>query len=112
MNIMDHVDVLDLIRINVIQPNIMDKGAFQIDLVALAPDKRVIVDPDALAVLEARLLEKTQEFKSIKDPRLVRYIKEFTGKMCSAWHRNGLLVLEDIPEASDDPYAAIRSKYK
>lgn len=104
MDIMKHVDVLDLIKINVYRPNIFKPTEFQVDLECLEKDKQVVVDEDELQTLNRILTEKCREFEDARDPRVVGYIEEFVGKMCQEWHTAGLLVIEEIKDTPKDPY--------
>jgi len=104
MQIMNHVDILELIKITVFRPNVYKPTEFQIDLQPLDQNKRVVVDSHELQSLNHILLEKCQQFDNARDPKVAKYMEEFVAKMCSEWHRMGLLILEDIPEAAKDPY--------
>jgi hypothetical protein len=108
VTILKHVDVLDLIKVEVFTPNIYKPGDIQVDLVALEKDKRVVIDDSALKSLNQTLYERCQQFEDARDPKVKEYIKEFVGRMCSEWHRNGLLEIEDIPEGVTDHYEDAR----
>lgn len=110
MDILKHVDILDLITITVYNPNLLNPREIQVDLKAIEEGKHVVVDEDSLVKLNEILTEKCKEFKNIKDPKIRKYIEEFVGRMCSEWHRHGLLIIEDIPEAPEDPYEKIRKQ--
>ena len=107
-NILKHVDIADLININVVVPNITRPDVIQVDITALEEGKHVVIDTDALDTFNCILVEKCQQFDNARDPKVKEYIKEFTHRMCQEWDSAGLIVIEDIPEAVDDPYAHLR----
>jgi hypothetical protein len=111
-NIMKHVDILELMRIHVYRPNPFLPGAFQVDLESLDKTKQVVLDERASKKLNEIIVEKCKQFNDARDPRVTSYIEEFVAKMCSEWHRAGLLVLDDIPEASSDPYAEVKKAFR
>jgi len=108
MNIMKKVDILDLINIEI---SVDAMGHLHVDFVSLDMAKQVIIDTQAMEVLNKTLTEKVVG-KSPKDPNVIGYVKEFVGKMVSELYRNGLILLEDIPEAHDDPYYGLGIKDK
>ena len=112
MSVINHVDILELIKIIVFRPNIYQAGAFQVELEALEKGKRVVVDEDELVKLNEILTHKSQQFDDARDPKITKYIEEFVARMCSEWHRMGLLMLEDIPNAPDDPYQKAKEQLK
>ena len=110
MQILDKVDIKDLIRIHVFmgQPTKEDPLPYRVMVEPIQKTKHIIWDESALATFNAIVTEKCQQFDDGRDPRVIDYIKEFTERMMSELHRNGLIVLEDIPEGSDDPYATVK----
>jgi hypothetical protein len=111
MNILKHVDILSLIEITLINPNPMRPGQFEVQIDAIEKEKQVVIDSGALRAFNNILYEKCQQFDDARDPKVRTYIQEFVSRMCIEWHRNGLLIIEDIPEADEDPYAAVRKQY-
>ena len=112
MQIMDHVDILDLIEIQVFRPNIYEVGAFEVSIEALDRTKNVVIDEDELKTLGPIITEKCREFKDAREQKVAEYIKEFVGRMCSEWHRVGLLVLDEVKEGHDDPYKTAKDMFK
>lgn len=112
MQVMNHVDILELIKINVFRPNVYKAGDIQVELEALEKGKVVVVDEDEIKKLNEALTHKCKEFEDARDPKVANYIKEFVGRMCSDWHRMGLLVLEDAPTTPDDPYKKAKEMFK
>jgi hypothetical protein len=110
-NILKHVDVSDLINIKIVRPNVKRPDLILVDITAIEKGKRVVIDETALQKFNQIITEKAGQF-SARDPKASDYIKEFAHKMCSGWHRSGLLIIEDIPEAIEDHYAEMRKKYK
>ena len=104
MQIMNQVDILDLIKIIVYRPEMLKAGAFQVDLESLDKSKRVVLDEDAVKSLNEIITDKCQQFDDARDPKVAKYIEEFVAKMCSGWHRCGLLELEPIPDEPEDHY--------
>ena len=104
MQIMNHVDILELIKISVFRPNVYRPGEFQVSLEALEKGKQVVVDENALKSLNEILTQKCKEFDDARDPKVAKYIEEFVAKLCSDWHRIGLLVIDNMSEAPQDPY--------
>lgn len=112
MDVMKHVDILELVKIDVYRPNIYKPGEIAVKLIPFDKSKQVVVDPDELRQLEEKITEKCQQFDDARDPRVGKYIEEFVGRICSDWHRMGLLLLEDIPDAPEDPYAEAKKNVK
>lgn len=104
MEVLKHVDILELITINVFRPNIYKAGDIHVELEALEKGKVVVVDEDELLKLNEALTNKCQEFNDAREPKVAKYIEEFVARMCSDWHRMGLLIIEDAPDTPDDPY--------
>jgi hypothetical protein len=111
MGILKNVDISELIRIHVFRdkPTPQDKMPYRVVVESLEKDKRVVFDPDALKVLNQKVTENAQRFDDGRDPRVAEYIKEFISKMISELHRNGLVVLENIPDGPEDHYASLRN---
>jgi hypothetical protein len=105
---MNHVDILDLIKINV---NQLFNGEVTVDLECLEQGKQVVLDEDALKYLNNVLTEKAKNM-SISNPNTLQYIKEFVGRMLSELSRNGLVVLEEISDTPQDPYRTAKNLYK
>lgn len=112
VEIMNHVDIAELVKVHVYRPNVYKPGILNVSLEPLEEGKRVIIDEDAKKTLDRVLTEKCQEFEDARDPKVAKYIEEFVSRMIIEWHRNGLMIIEDIPDAPDDPYAAARNKFK
>jgi hypothetical protein len=110
MDIIKYVDILEFIDI-VLTINPLNPKDIEVNLEAVEKGKHVVVDADALKTLNGLLTNKCKEFEA-RDPKTKTYIKEFVAKMCSEWHRHGLLVIENIPDAEEDPYAAVRKQYE
>lgn len=106
--IMNSVNVLDRISITVFQ---FKPGHFTIDVTAKEEGKHCVFDANARTTLENKLHEKTREMKA-SHPNLKGYLEEFAGKFIAELHRHDLFVIEDIPPAVEDHYAAIRNKFK
>ena len=113
MDIMSKVDLLDLIKVNVfLDMEVLSKEnplPYRVSISPLDESKRFIIDDDALKTLNQKITEKVQQFENGRDPRVVGYIKEFASRMISELSRNGLALLEDIPEAAEDHYAKLRN---
>lgn len=112
-NILKHVDILDLIVVNLFKgkPSLHDPNPIVVSVDPIDPSKRVVFDPDALRVLNDKLTEKIKGSDS-SNPNTIQYVKEFASKMISALYKNGLVIIEDIPEAAEDPYAAARKMHQ
>ena len=107
MDIMKHVDVLDLVTVKLYMPR---PGFIAVDVRCHDEDKQVVFDPDALKKLNEVITEKVKGLDP-RHPNVGGYIKEFVGKMLSELYRSGLAVIEDIPESKEDPYEEIRKQY-
>lgn len=112
MDIIKHVDILELIRIHVFrgEPSRKDPLPYMVEIEPLDKTKKIVFDEKALEVLNRKLTEKAQTFEDGRDPRIKDYIQEFVGRMVSELARNGLVGLEDIGDAPEDPYAHIRKQ--
>lgn len=112
-NPLKHVDILDLVVVNIFKgkPSLQDPNPIVVAIDPIDPEKRVVFDPDALKVLNNKLTEKIRGSDST-NPNTIQYVKEFAGKMVSALYKNGLVLIEDIPDAAEDPYAAARKMHK
>ena len=111
MNIMKQVDVLELMKVNVCRSNVYEPGDIQVELEALEKGKVIVVDEDELKKLNEVLTDKCQSFEA-RDSKVNKYIEEFVARMCSEWHRMGLLVIEDVKEAPSDPYKEAKDLVK
>lgn len=112
-NILANVDILDLVVINVFKgtPTLQDPSPFVVTVDPLDQTKKVVFDPSALKVLNDKLTEKIAG-SDAKDLNTVGFIKEFAGKMISGLYKNGLVIIEDIPDAVDDPYAEAKKQFR
>lgn len=108
LNIMNHVSILDLVNIHVLR--IPNTAMFEINIESLDKDKQFVIDPDALRILNQKLTEKVSVLE-VNDPKARYYMEEFTAKMISELHKNGLAMLEDIPDAPKDPYAEVKKQH-
>ncbi len=61
--------------------------------------------------MNQRITEKARAM-DIRDPKLMRYIEEFVGRLISELGRHDLVILEDAPDSPDDPYAKVRKQYE
>ncbi len=105
VNILKNVEINELIKITVFNPNMYSAGQIAITLDAIEEGKRVVIDPDAAMKLNEILKERANnKFESIKDPKMKKDMEEFVARMCIEWHKNGLLIIEDIPDAPSDPF--------
>jgi hypothetical protein len=104
MDIMKQVDIMDLITI---EATVDRYGHLFIDFVSLDQTKRVVMDESVSRKIEDFVTSKTLG-KSKGDTKILDYVKEYAGKMASESYKNGLLVLEDIPDEPEDPYAKHR----
>jgi hypothetical protein len=82
-----------------------------VDITPLDKMKHVVFDTKALETMNEKISEKASQFEAC-DPRAKQYIEEFVSRMLPEMDRCGLLIYEDIPEASDDPYKEIKEKLK
>jgi len=115
MNILNHVDILDLVEVKVFKgmPTMADPAPVRVMVEAKDRGKNVVFDPDALKTLNEKISEIVIGRRlDIKDPNTFKYIEEYVARMVSSLYKNGLLILEDVPEASEDPYADLRKQYK
>jgi len=104
MQILKHVDVLDLIKIKVYNPSVYVPGAFAVEFEALEKGKVVVVDTNELQKLNRIVTERAQTFEDARDPKVKEFIKEFVGRMCSEWYKVGLLVIDEPSDAPVDHY--------
>ena len=109
-NALKNVSIADLVTVHIFKgiPTEFDKMPYEVVVDCLDRTKRVVFDVDALKVVNQKVTEKVQQFKDGRDPKVVEYIKEFVTRMLVELHKNGLVILEDIPEA-EDPYASVRN---
>jgi hypothetical protein len=113
MHILKNVDILDLVRIHVYKekPTREDPLPYRVFIESIDSSKRIVFDEAALNILNQKVTERSQAFGDGRDPRIQDYIKEFVGRMVSELGKNGLAVIEDIPEGSEDPYATLRKNH-
>jgi len=115
MQVMTHVDILDLVKINVFKgtPTPIDPNPIRISIDPIDRNKNLVFDDGALNVLNRKMAEFVIERGlSIKEETTFRYVEEFVGRMLSELHKNGLVLLEEAPDAPEDPYKDVRSQYK
>ena len=105
MNIINHVDILDLITIRVYNPNIYKPAEFAVDLSANEKGKVVVIDTSAKTIMNESVTKKAREFTSARDPKVKDLIREYVGRMCTELAKSGLLIIEKAPEKSEDPFA-------
>lgn len=109
-NIMKHVDLLDLVRVEV--NRIPGTGQFRVFIEAIDKEKKVVMDPSAQKTLNNKITSICKEKNlSALDPNTIGYIKEFVGRVVSELARNGLVELADYEDRPDDPYAEIRKEF-
>jgi hypothetical protein len=112
-DVLKHVSILDLLVVNVFRgmPSKEDPYPLAISIDPLEQTKRFVIDESAQKVLNQKLTEKLQG-SDPRNPNTIEYAKEFVSKMLEELHRSGLCLIEDMPEASEDPYDFVRKKYK
>lgn len=104
-NILKNVEINELIQIDVFNPVVWSPGQIEVSLQAVEKGKRVVVDPDAMETLGVVLKERANDkFESARDPKMKKDMEEFVARMCIEWHKNGMLIIEEIPDAPSDPY--------
>lgn len=106
------IDILDLINIEVYSgmPTQADPAPIRVEITALDKTKNVIIDTDALRVMNERITERAKTM-DIRDPKLKKYVEEFVGRLVSELGRHDLAVLEEAPDSPDDPYVKLRKQY-
>lgn len=111
-NPLKHIDILDLVTIDLYHTGVATMpGHVSVSFTPLEVTKRVIFDESAKKVLEEKILERAAN-KDLKDPKIANYIKEFAGRMLSELYKNGLVLLEEIPDAPNDPYWQVKQQLK
>lgn len=112
-NILKNVDFLDLVRIHVYpgQPHPTDRHPFRIEFESVDKTKRVVFDESSIRKMNEILTEKASQFHP-SDPRVRGYLEEFAGRLASELYRNGLVELDDIPDAPDDPYTQAKKSVR
>lgn len=110
MEILKNVDILELVTIHVYRgdPTHDDPMPYRVMIESLDKGKKVVFDEKALQTMNYHLTEKAQQFQDGRDPRVKDYIQEFVGRMVSELAKNGLVVLEDVGDEKEDPYANLR----
>lgn len=114
MQVMNQVDILDLVKIDVhkTMPTPNDPAPIRVSIEALDKNKNVVFDADALRVFNRRISEEVIKRElDIKDPVTFRYIEELVGRMLSELYKNGLVALDDVSDAPEDPYKDVRNQY-
>lgn len=113
IDILKSVDILDLIKVKVYKskPTSEDPSPVRVVIETIEKTKKVIFDESALDILNKKLSERVATM-SYYDPKTLGYIEEFAGRMVSELYRHGLVELEDIPEASGDPYGEVKKHFK
>ncbi len=104
MDIMGKIDILDLVSINVTVDRF---GHLFIDIACIEEGKQVVLSEEISRALGEKATEVALG-KSKNDENVIGYIKEYTGKMLSEAYKNGLVEIEDIPDAKEDPYKKFR----
>ena len=113
VNILKNVEINELINIDVFNPNIYNTGAFEVNIEAVEKGKRVVIDTASMQKLGHILKERANKnFESVRDPKMKKDMEEFVARMCIEWHKHGLLIIEDIPEAPSDPYEEAKAMVK
>ena len=113
VNILKNVEINELINIDVFNPNIYSAGQLEISITAVEKGKRVIIDTGATQKLAHILKERANsKFESARDPKMKKDMEEFIARMCIEWHKHGLLVIEDVPDAPSDPYEEAKALMK
>jgi len=105
---MESVDILDRIHIIVFQHT---AGHFDVTFECREKDKQIVLDSKALATMEQKVMDLCRD-KNAADPNTRGYIEEYIGRLLTEYHKLGLAVIEDVPDAPSDPYQALRKKYK
>lgn len=111
-DILKHVEINDLIDIQVFTPNVYKPGDIQVSIEAVEKGKQVIIDVDAARILGEVLKERANNnFENVRDPKMKKDMEEFVARMCVEWHKNGLLVIENVPDAQE-PYEEAKKAIK
>jgi hypothetical protein len=114
MEIMKNVDILDLVKINVLKgvPTKADPAPIRVQIEPVDSEYNVVFDEEALNVLNNKIAEFVIDKQmSIGDEKTFSYIEEFVARMVSELHRNGLVELQEVGDTPDDPYKDLRNKY-
>ena len=77
IDIMEHVSILDRIRIHIMQ---VKPGNFELQIESLDNTKNVVFDKKSLKELNHQILERVRD-RSATDPKTASYIQEFCAKM-------------------------------
>ena len=111
VNVMKHVAFTDLVRVHVIEDR---PGHVSVEFECLEKGMQVEFDTGSLKELNARINEKIQSFahSDIPNAKIKEYVSEFVTRMAEALHKNGLVEINPIPDAADDPYADLRNLHK
>ena len=112
--VMQHVDILDLVNINVArgQPTPIDPVPIRVFVEPVDRTKNVVFDESALKVLNNKMSEFVLSRQlDIRDDNTFKYIEEFVGRMVTELYKNGLMALEDVGDEPDDPYQDVRNMY-
>lgn len=111
VNILKNVEINELLKIDIFAPNVYAPGEIEVSIDAVEAGKRVIIDEDASRVLGDILMNRANDsFESVRDPKMKKDMEEFVARMCVEWHRNGLLIIEDLPDNPTDPYEEAKAK--
>jgi len=112
-NPLKNVDIDSLVTINVYRgkPTPFDKNPFIITVDPINVSLRVVFDEGALKKMNEKLSERVVKSDST-NPNTIMFMKEFVHKMVSEFYRNGLMILEPIPEPEKDPYAKAKKAIK
>jgi len=113
VNILKNVEINELLQIDIFNSNVYSPGQLEISIESVEKDKRVVIDEDASKKLCEILKHRANtKFENVRDPKMKKDMEEFVARMCIEWHKNGLLIIEDIPEAPSDPYEEAKQMVK
>ncbi len=101
---MDSVDILDRVNIVIMETK---PGHFNVDFLCKEKGKQLTFDTKAKETLTGKLNELLIG-KPI-NPTTRGYIEEFCGRLIKEYHKQDLVVIEDVPEGPADEYAAFRN---
>lgn len=106
------IDILDLVNVTVVRlppKGPQDLAPMSIEIIPHEENKMVIIDEKAMEVLNSKLTERSAQLQlDPRNPQTFSYLQEFVGRMISELYRNGLLELENVPDAVSDQYAKVR----
>jgi len=110
-SLLKNIDILDLIRIHVYKerPRKNDAAPIGVNIECVEKGKKIVFDEKSLKALNEQATIQAAKF-DIRDQNVLNYVEEFVARMVSAFHKNGLVEIVDIPDSPDDPYANIRKE--